>query len=89
MLVLHQHFLARTERSEVPGVLAPALQSSGEPGLHGQLSLLPAVHPHLGGTEVPRLDREEILDWSSKDQLGRGEFVLGIWSVSVLHDSPQ
>ena len=86
MLVLDQDSLAQTERSEIPGVLAPALQASAEPGLHGQLSLLPAVHPDLGWGEVPRLDGEKVLDRPAKYQLSRRKLVLRVRSVPVLHD---
>ena len=88
MLVLDQDSLPRTERRKVPGVLAPALQASAEPGLHGQLSLLPAVHPDLGGREGAWLDRKKVFDRPAEDELGRGELVLRVWSVPMLHDSP-
>ena len=75
MLVLDEDSLAQTEGGKVPGVFTPLFQTSGEPGFHGELSLLPAVDPDLGGRKVPRLDGEEILDWPAKDKLGWREFV--------------
>ena len=88
VLVLDQDPLAQTEWRKVPGVLAPSLQSSGEPCLHGQLSLLSTVHPDLGWREVAWFDWKKILDRTTKDQLGRRELVLRVRSVPVLHYSP-
>ena len=86
VLILHENTLAETERRKVSGVLAPSLQSSGKPGLHGQLSLLSTVDPDLGGREMSWSDWQEILDGPTKDKLGGRETVLCIRSVPVLHD---
>ena len=71
VLVLDKDSLAETERRKVSSVFAPSLQSSGKPGLHCQLSLLPAVDPDLGGREFAWFDREKVLDRTTKDKLGR------------------
>ena len=86
MLILDQDSLAQTEGGEVPGMFAPALQTSGESCFHGQLPLLPAVDPDLGRREVAWFNGKKVLDWTAEDELGWGELVLRVWSVSVLHD---
>ena len=69
-------------------MLAPALQTSREPRLHGQFPLLPTIYPDLGWGETSRLYRQEILDGTAKHQLGGGETILRVRCVAVLHHSP-
>ena len=69
-------------------MLSPSLQSSGKPGLHCQLSLLSTVKPDLSRRETSWFDWQEILDWSTEDELGRRQSVLRVRSVPVLHDGP-
>ena len=50
-------------------MLCPPLTPQGQPMTHGQLSLLPTVHPHICWSELSWSDRLEVSDWSTVQKL--------------------
>lgn len=55
---------------------------------HGQLSLLPTVHPHICWSELSWSDRLEVSDWSAVQKLCWRKLYTVQRGVTVLHKGP-